>query len=98
MNEIGDIAGLGAILAVDHVPIAVGEIVMIGTATVDDRMKAEGGMMMTAVEAPLVGTVAKVEAAPVSVTVQCHQTVVGPMMMLVTSLTIPRQVGVEVGV
>jgi len=97
VNETGDIAGLGAILAVDHVPTAVEGIVVIGTAIVGDTTTVEGGMMTTVAEAPLVATVAKVEAAPVSETVQCHQTVVGPMMMLGTSLMIPRQEGVSVG-
>jgi hypothetical protein len=97
VNETGDIAGLGAILAVDHVPTAAEGIVVIGTVTVGDMTTVEGGMMTTVAEAPLVATAAKVEAAPVSETVQCHQTVVGPMMMLGTSLMIPRQEGVSVG-
>lgn len=97
MNGIRDIGGLGAILTVDPVPIAVAEIVVKGIVTVDDMMTADGGMMTTAVEAPPVVTGAKVEAAPVSVTAQCHQTVVGPMMILVTSLVILMQKGASVG-
>ena len=97
MNGTGDIGGLGAILAVDPVPIAVAGIVVTGIVIMDDIMTTDGGMMTTVVEAPHVATGAKVEAAPVSVTVQCHQTVVGPMMMLVTSLMILMQKGASVG-
>ena len=97
VNGTGDIGGLGAILAVDPVPIAVAGIVVIGIVTVDDMMTADGGMMTTVVEAPLVATGAKVEAAPVSVTVLCHQTAAGPMMMLVTFLMILMQKGASVG-